>query len=74
MVASPHYLASLAGVRILLSGGNAIDAAIAVSSVLTVVYPHNTTIGGDAFALVYSSKNGELKGINASGRSIPEYL
>ncbi|MHB1909138.1 MAG: gamma-glutamyltransferase [Nitrososphaerales archaeon] len=69
MVASPHYLASLAGVRILLSGGNAIDAAIAVSSVLTVVYPHNTTIGGDAFALVYSSKNGELKGINASGRS-----
>ena len=69
MVASPHYLASLAGVRILQSGGNAVDAAIAVSSVLAVVYPHNTTIGGDAFALVYSSKNGELKGINASGRS-----
>ena len=69
MVATPHYLASLAGVRALLSGGNAIDAAVAASAVLTVVYPHNTTIGGDAFSIVYMRKKGELKGINASGRS-----
>lgn len=69
MVATPHYLASLAGVRTLLSGGNAIDAAVSASAVLTVVYPHNTTIGGDAFSIVYMPKKGELKGINASGRS-----
>lgn len=69
MVATPHYLASLAAVRTLLSGGNAIDASIAASAVLTVVYPHNTTIGGDAFSIVYMPKKGELKGINASGRS-----
>ena len=37
MVVSPHYLASMAGARILERGGNAYDAAIAVSSCLAVV-------------------------------------
>ncbi len=69
MITTPHYLASLAGAKILLSGGNAIDATIAASAVLTVVYPHNTTIGGDAFAIVYDGNKGKLKGVNASGRS-----
>ncbi len=69
MVATPHYLASLAGASTLLSGGNAIDAAVAASAVLTVVYPHNTTLGGDAFSLIYMPNKGEFKGINATGRS-----
>lgn len=69
MVASSQPLASLAGIRILLQGGNAVDAAIAVAAVLNVVEPHMTGIGGDAFALVYWKATGELKGLNASGRS-----
>jgi gamma-glutamyltranspeptidase/glutathione hydrolase len=69
MLASSHPLASVAGVRVLLQGGNAVDAAITAAAVLNVVEPHMTGIGGDVFALVYWKKTGELKGLNASGRS-----
>ena len=69
MVASPHYLASSAGARILLSGGCAVDAAIAANAALGVVYPHMCGIGGDLFMLVYSGKEERLVGLNASGRS-----
>ncbi|HYR65373.1 MAG TPA: gamma-glutamyltransferase, partial [Reyranella sp.] len=56
MVTSPHVLASRAGADLLREGGSAIDAAIAASAVLSVVYPHMTDIGGDAFWLIYDSK------------------
>ena len=49
MVTSPHALASQAGVGILQLGGSAVDAAIAAAAVLSVVYPHMTSVGGDAF-------------------------
>lgn len=69
MVVSPHYLASMAGARILERGGNAYDAAIAVSSCLAVVYPHMTGLGGDSFWLTYSAGEGQVRGYNGSGRS-----
>lgn len=69
IVTSPNYLASQAGLEVLENGGNAVDAAIAISSVLAVVYPQMTTLGGDNFWLIYNSKTGELKALNASGRS-----
>jgi gamma-glutamyltranspeptidase/glutathione hydrolase len=53
MVASGHYLASLAGMRALLDGGNAVDAALASSLALSVVTPETSGPGGDIFALVY---------------------
>lgn len=52
MVTSPHHLASEAGLRVLRSGGNAIEAAVATAAVLAVVYPHMNGIGGDSFWLI----------------------
>lgn len=69
MVASSHSLASLAGVRMLMEGGNAIDAAVATAAVLGVVEPMSLGIGGDAFALFYSAKDKAVKALDASGRS-----
>ncbi len=65
-VATSQPLATLAGMEMLLSGGNAVDAAIAMAIALTVVEPTSNGIGSDAFALVW---DGKLHGLNASGRS-----
>ena len=51
-IATPHTLATEAGRQAFADGGSAVDAAIAADAVLTVVYPHNTAIGGDLIALV----------------------
>jgi gamma-glutamyltranspeptidase / glutathione hydrolase len=69
MVVSSQPLATLAGVRVLIDGGNAIDAAVATAAVLGVVEPSSLGIGGDVFALFYSAKDKTLKGLDASGRS-----
>jgi gamma-glutamyltranspeptidase/glutathione hydrolase len=69
MVTSPHSLASAAGVDVLQAGGSAIDAAIATSAVLAVVYPHMTGIGGDAFWLIHDGKSGRVKYLNGGGRA-----
>src|SRR4051812_49070318 len=68
-VATPHYLASLAGVKVLQEGGNAVDAAIAANAVVSVAWPHMCGVGGDLFMLVYWAQSGEVVGLNASGRS-----
>ncbi|MFN2610084.1 MAG: gamma-glutamyltransferase, partial [Actinomycetota bacterium] len=65
-VASPHYLATIAGVNVLSAGGNAVDAAIATNLVLAVVCPHLCGAGGDLFAIVHS--DGNVIGLNSSGR------
>lgn len=69
MVSTSHHLATLSGYRILSIGGNAVDAAVAMTSVLNVVEPHSAGLGGDAFALIYKAKEKKLYGMNASGRS-----
>ncbi|HVE92812.1 MAG TPA: gamma-glutamyltransferase [Actinomycetota bacterium] len=65
-VASPHYLASSAGLAVLASGGNALDAAIATNLTLGVVTPYLCGYGGDLFALVW---DGSLHAYNGSGRA-----
>jgi gamma-glutamyltranspeptidase/glutathione hydrolase len=69
MVASSQPLATLAGVEMLMNGGNAIDAAIATAAVLGVVEPSSIGIGGDAFCLFYSARDKSIKALDASGRS-----
>ncbi len=69
MVVSSQPLATLAGVQMLMSGGNAIDAAIATAAVLGVVEASSIGIGGDAFCLFYSAKEKKMKALDASGRS-----
>jgi gamma-glutamyltranspeptidase/glutathione hydrolase len=69
MVASSQPLATLAGVQMLINGGNAIDAAIATAAVLGVVEASSLGVGGDAFCLFYSAKEKKIKALDASGRS-----
>ncbi|MEW9701891.1 gamma-glutamyltransferase [Paenibacillus sp. SI8] len=69
MIATPHYLASSVGSVILQQGGNAFDAAVAISAALGVVYPHMTGLGGDAFFLMHHPATGEFIGFNGSGKS-----
>lgn len=69
MVASSQPLATLAGVDILMRGGNAVDAAIATAAVLGVVEMSSIGIGSDAFCLFYSAKEKKIKALDASGRS-----
>jgi len=67
VVATPHYLASQAGLRMLQDGGNAVDAAIAANATLNVVYAHQCHIGGDLLAIVWDPSARRLQGLNASG-------
>ncbi len=69
MVATPHALASTAGLRVLEEGGSAMDAVIAANAILTVLYPDQTAIGGDCFFLVFDAATGGTEGYNGSGRA-----
>ena len=67
MVASAQPLAALAGLQVLIEGGNAFDAAIAAALVEDVTLPAMTTLGGDLFALIYHHQDKKVYAINGSG-------
>jgi gamma-glutamyltranspeptidase/glutathione hydrolase len=67
MVTTSQPLAAQAGLRILMKGGNAIDAAVATAAVLSLVEPHSVGVASDLFAIIYIAGEHKLYVLNASG-------
>jgi gamma-glutamyltranspeptidase / glutathione hydrolase len=65
VVSTSHPLGAQAGLRMMLKGGNAVDAAIAAAAAMTIVEPVSNGLGSDAFCILWDGK--ELHGLNASG-------
>ena len=65
IVSTSHPLAAQAGLRMLLKGGNAVDAAIAAAATITLTEPVSNGLGSDAFCILWDGQ--QLHGLNASG-------
>lgn len=67
LVTSGHPLASMAGLRILMQGGNAADASVAVLATLHVVRPQMSGIGGNGFLTIYDKGSDRVHNLSAAG-------
>src|SRR6187549_1114359 len=76
VVSTSHPLGAQAGLRMLLKGGNAVDAAVAAAAAMAIVEPVSNGLGSDSFCILWDGK--EMHGLNASGRApqswTPEYF
>jgi gamma-glutamyltranspeptidase/glutathione hydrolase len=67
LVTSAHPLASMAGAQILMQGGNAADAAVAVAAVLNVVEPQSSGLGGNGFVTYFDKASGAVQSLSMAG-------
>jgi len=67
LVSAGHPLAASAGLRMLLAGGNAMDASIATLATLNVVRPQMSGAGGNGFFTIYDSESHQVYSLNATG-------
>lgn len=67
MIAGACPRATAAGIRVLQSGGNAFDAAVAVAAMEWLTMPENCGLGGDTFAVLFDAKRDRMMAINGSG-------
>jgi gamma-glutamyltranspeptidase/glutathione hydrolase len=67
MVTTGHPIASSAGLQILLKGGNAFDAAVAVGAMAGLGEPEMNGIGGNGFATIYEKKTGKVHSLAMTG-------
>ncbi|GAC1044793.1 gamma-glutamyltransferase family protein [Rhizobium sp. No.120] len=74
MIATPHWLASQAGAKVLKRGGNAIEALVAAGAALSVTYPHFCGLGGDAVWMVADEKGNArtFLGIGQAASAMPK--
>ena len=76
IVSTSHPLAAQAGLRMMLKGGNAVDAAIAAAAAITITEPVSNGLGSDAFCILWDGN--KMHGLNASGPApqawTPEYF
>lgn len=76
VVSTSHPLAAQAGLRMMLKGGNAVDAAIAAAATITITEPVSCGLGSDAFCILWDGQ--KMHGLNASGPApqawTPEYF
>src|SRR5207247_7707758 len=69
VVTSDHYLASFAGINMILKGGNAFDAAAAAAFALAVTQPQLNSIGGEVAILLYSKRQDGVVAVNGQGQA-----
>src|ERR687886_849253 len=67
IAATGHYLASAAGLEVLVNGGNAVDAAFTAAAVMGVVQPMMSGLGAETFLLYYERAARRIWAINGSG-------
>ncbi len=67
LVTAGHPLAAMAGLQVLMKGGNAIDAAVAVGATLNMMEPQMNGIGGNGFMTIYEKKTGRVYSLGMTG-------
>src|SRR6516162_11575695 len=67
LVTAGHPLAAMAGLQVLLKGGNAIDAAVAVGTTLNMMEPQMNGVGGNGFMTIYDKKSGRVLSLSMAG-------
>lgn len=67
VVTSGHPIASSAGLQVLLKGGNAFDAAVAVGAMAALGEPEMNGIGGNGFMTIFDKKSGKVHSLSMAG-------